>query len=103
MLLENSADHLEGQSFSRRIDRENPAFSKRSLAAKVYPFARLELAAVKELHGAREKQRVILRNRAVEKRLSWPRSFDDSSLVLHNCLKDSQAFSGRDNPFRDDF
>ena len=71
--VDDDADLLERQPFGGRVDGEHASLrGRRLVVAEIDELARLELAAVKEPHGARDEQHVALVDGAVEKGLPGP-------------------------------
>src|SRR5436190_24275932 len=100
MILDDRADDFERESLGGRIDGQHAPFAGATLVVtEVDELPRLQLPTVEEAHAAGHEQRVALRDRSVEKRLTGPRDLDHPRLVAQDGLEDSQAATCRDDPF----
>src|SRR5436190_1195396 len=101
--VDDPADHLERETFRRRIDGEHHPLGEGVLVVtEVHEFARLKLAAVEEANVPAHQQRVALGDRAIEERLAGPRHFDHPGVVLQHGLEDPESFSRGQDALGDD-
>ena len=82
MCVDDRSDDLERQSLGGGIHREHASLRGAVFfVAEIDELAGLQLAAVKKAYVAADEQHVTFVDRAIQKRLAWPRGFDHPAVV----------------------